>query len=338
MNKSYPTYITSLQHNQPFGMLLEGRNWAAGSEYKYGFNTQEQDDEVYGNGNLNTALFWAYDTRLGRRWNIDEKIKPFISGYNCFSNNPIIRVDPKGNDDYFDLKGNYLGTDKNGHQIRIVKDTEISIFIFSDIDSKTIDPATIRSWCYLGDFRYSPRDLENNIRLAKIAKHYTGELIYPVENENPNKLASESNNIIRIYTNNGFIDECWNDYHIFKSVINDHEKMHRKDASPMTYEQHANIYINQIGGASFRLIDDKDFQKGVIASGVEYAINSAIKENTMSKAAWQNKFNKSLKENGINFSIYITPGNSFKSISYEITDLDTTLKNTYFSKNKVDPY
>ena len=51
MNKSYPTYFTSRHLHNPFGMLLEGRNWAAGSEYKYGFNGKESDDEIAGNNN-----------------------------------------------------------------------------------------------------------------------------------------------------------------------------------------------------------------------------------------------------------------------------------------------
>src|SRR5690606_18721571 len=39
--------------------------------YKYGFNGQEKDNEVYGDGNSYTAEFWQYDPRLGRRWNVD---------------------------------------------------------------------------------------------------------------------------------------------------------------------------------------------------------------------------------------------------------------------------
>jgi len=81
----------------PFGMMMVGRNWETGSEYRFGFNTQEQDDEVYGNGNLNTAMFWEYDTRLGRRWNRDVIKKPWLSPYATFFNNPIFYSDIKGN-------------------------------------------------------------------------------------------------------------------------------------------------------------------------------------------------------------------------------------------------
>ena len=65
-------------------------------EYKYGFNGQEKDNEVYGAGNLNTAEFWQYDTRLGRRWNLDPKPLPSISQYACFANSPIWMKDVKG--------------------------------------------------------------------------------------------------------------------------------------------------------------------------------------------------------------------------------------------------
>jgi len=80
----------------PFGMLTVGRSWSGGSEYRFGFNSQEQDDEVYGNGNFNTAEFWGYDTRLGRRWNLDPKSNPSISNYATFLNNPIFYSDLLG--------------------------------------------------------------------------------------------------------------------------------------------------------------------------------------------------------------------------------------------------
>lgn len=85
------------EQQRPFGMLLTGRNWESGGQYRYGFNGQEQDDEVYENGNLNTAEFWGYDTRLGRRWNLDIVLKPWETPYSTFGDNPILYQDLKGN-------------------------------------------------------------------------------------------------------------------------------------------------------------------------------------------------------------------------------------------------
>jgi RHS repeat-associated protein len=66
--------------------------------YTYGFNGQEKDDEVYGSGNLNTAEYWEYDTRLGRRWNLDPIVNEQESPYACFANNPIWIIDVDGKD------------------------------------------------------------------------------------------------------------------------------------------------------------------------------------------------------------------------------------------------
>jgi hypothetical protein len=76
-------------------MLMPGRSYNS-AEYRYGFNGQEKDDEVYGSGNINTAEFWQYDTRLGRRWNVDPKPVVGLSQYSAFANNPVLYNDIKG--------------------------------------------------------------------------------------------------------------------------------------------------------------------------------------------------------------------------------------------------
>lgn len=77
---------------------MAGRSFSSDS-YRYGFNGQEKDDEVTGNsGTSYTAEYWQYDSRLGRRWNIDPVVKPWESPYAAFSNNPIFLIDPTGAD------------------------------------------------------------------------------------------------------------------------------------------------------------------------------------------------------------------------------------------------
>ena len=44
---------------------------------------------------MNTAEFWEYDTRLGRRWNVDPKGQ-FDSKYVSFGNNPLNGIDYDG--------------------------------------------------------------------------------------------------------------------------------------------------------------------------------------------------------------------------------------------------
>ncbi|MFW5804489.1 MAG: hypothetical protein ACOCWG_04605, partial [bacterium] len=64
--------------------------------YKFGFNGQEKEDDIYGEGNAYSAEYWMYDSRLGRRWNVDPVDQISISNYATFANNPIANVDPDG--------------------------------------------------------------------------------------------------------------------------------------------------------------------------------------------------------------------------------------------------
>lgn len=82
-----------------FGMMMPDRQYYASSDssnYRFGFNGQEKDNEVSGVGNSYTAEYWQYDSRLGRRFNLDPVVKEWESPYACFSNNPIIMIDIKG--------------------------------------------------------------------------------------------------------------------------------------------------------------------------------------------------------------------------------------------------
>ena len=83
----------------PFGMVMPNRSWVAASAegYRFGFNTQEKNEEVYGNGNLYSAEFWQYNPRLGRRWNIDYWSYSFESPYSVLGNNPVLNIDILGN-------------------------------------------------------------------------------------------------------------------------------------------------------------------------------------------------------------------------------------------------
>jgi hypothetical protein len=67
-----------------------------GDKYRFGFNGQEKVNEWSGVGNHNTALFWEYDTRTARRYNIDPVDQVSISNYATFANNPIVNVDILG--------------------------------------------------------------------------------------------------------------------------------------------------------------------------------------------------------------------------------------------------
>ncbi len=88
--KSYVDYY-------PFGYQMEERTWHAYA-YHFGFNGQEKDDEIYGEGNNLSFEFRAYDSRIGRWWSIDllSNKYPSMSSYMYCANNPIKYIDPDG--------------------------------------------------------------------------------------------------------------------------------------------------------------------------------------------------------------------------------------------------
>ena len=96
----------------PGGMLQPGRSFISSSDYRFGFNGQEKVDEVSGIGNHNTARFWEYDTRLGRRWNLDPKPQISISDYAVFADNPILFSDPLGDEVNVTHRKGFLGLGK----------------------------------------------------------------------------------------------------------------------------------------------------------------------------------------------------------------------------------
>ena len=74
----------------PFGMLINRRHVNT-NDYRYGFQGQEMDDEIKGEGNSLNYTFRMHDPRLGRFFAVDPLTKkyPWNSPY-AFSENRVI--------------------------------------------------------------------------------------------------------------------------------------------------------------------------------------------------------------------------------------------------------
>ncbi|MCB9252947.1 MAG: hypothetical protein H6605_10800 [Flavobacteriales bacterium] len=138
-----------------YGSPLIGRTYSSDTtmKYRFGFNTQEMDDEIYGEGNTTSAEFWEYDARLGRRWNIDPVNKPWQCDYMCLSNSPLSKVDYNGDDDYFNADGSFSYRTKTGNNIFIMDAKKVGKILSENNFSK-----------------------ENSKVLAKVAGHYAKEV------------------------------------------------------------------------------------------------------------------------------------------------------------------
>ncbi len=74
----------------PFGMTVPNRNYSSPS-YRYGFQGQEKDDEIKGNGNSINYKFRMHDPRVGRFFAVDP-LSPQYPHYTpySFSGNKVI--------------------------------------------------------------------------------------------------------------------------------------------------------------------------------------------------------------------------------------------------------
>jgi hypothetical protein len=93
---SYKPEVITYSDYYPFHMQMPGR-FDNTNPYRYGgSNGQEKETEITSSQSHYSAEHWMYDSRIGRRWNIDPVDQISISNYSVFGNNPIIIVDLNG--------------------------------------------------------------------------------------------------------------------------------------------------------------------------------------------------------------------------------------------------
>ena len=101
--------IVSTTDYYAFGQSMPGRTWSSTTEpsYSFGFNGKTKDNELKGNDNSYDFGARLYDPRTGRWGSVDayRKKYPSHSSYNFCLNNPIIYLDPDGNDVFVAFKG-----------------------------------------------------------------------------------------------------------------------------------------------------------------------------------------------------------------------------------------
>jgi RHS repeat-associated protein len=105
----YNAEVLSQNDYYAFGMMMPGRKYSvANTNYRYGFNGKERDNEVSGEGNQYDYGFRIYNPRLGRFLSVDPLTKeyPMLSPYPFAENQPIWAIDLDGLEKYIVI--NYL--------------------------------------------------------------------------------------------------------------------------------------------------------------------------------------------------------------------------------------
>jgi hypothetical protein len=302
----YRSDVLSVQDYYAFGMEMPDRTFNPNA-YKYSINGQEKDTDI--DANHTTALYWEYDSRIGRRWNIDPVVKCWRSPYDVFDNSPIWKLDTNGDDDFFNSKGEFVKSEGKGHNIKVITEKGallLSKFIMSKEVSQNIRLQTAKGIAnhYA---KSSGVKGEVNIRLPydALAVTATGVKGRPVYIPIPldEKTAEYYNNI----------DDT-------KSILN-HEHYHQeepllagKDSHP--FLSHAVVFSNQFKDNLIRNTTD-NFRIGEARNMVQLLMNEYVQGSSNNKKGiddFISDFNKNNKA-----GITLVAGNSIRTDGTDIT-------------------
>ncbi len=232
---------------------MPGRSYTSSTGYRYGFGSQEKVDEISGAGNHNTALYWEYDTRLGRRWNIDPVEKIGMSGYMCFSGDPISHTDINGDDDVFDRNGNFLFSTKSGSLIKIVTPEGIQLLSqFTSEKGHSLPAAKIVDY-YKVDAGFKKKDR------VGVSPNYHGQ---GAAYTNRGKGGGSFLNT------NGGSDKLADDSKNLVSIMN-HEHKHKVNGSVSSFQDHLDVYSAQMDDKTFEATT-ADFKVSMAGSYANY--------------------------------------------------------------------
>ena len=242
---------------------------------RFAFNGQEKTDEISGVGNHTTALYWEYDTRLGRRWNLDPVKKPWQSDYSCFSSSPIWKVDPNGDDDFFNADGSFSHSIKTGSKI-IVQTAKGNLLLTRVCLNTANNRQTVAN--VIG---YYANQVGINHQ-TKGSNTNTGQGIVGLKasdkSSDINPAFTEGNNIY-INKKDGKISKDLYDFNNLKSTLI-HEKDHKdkgqgfKDKEGDNFD-HALVYFKQVSDPTF-LNGTPAFQKGILGSMANFLRDASI--------------------------------------------------------------
>ena len=107
---AYIADVKSYSDYYPYGMQMSGRKYNGG-DYRYGFQGQEKDDEVKGEGNSLNYKYRMHDPRIGRFFAIDPLAPdyPHNSPYAFSENRVIDGIELEGAEYYYFMNIHYAG-------------------------------------------------------------------------------------------------------------------------------------------------------------------------------------------------------------------------------------
>ncbi|HEX5154745.1 MAG TPA: LamG-like jellyroll fold domain-containing protein [Parafilimonas sp.] len=139
----YKADVVSEQDYYPFGMQMPGRTYTASSvsNYRYGFNGKEKDNEVKGDGNQYDYGMRIYDPRISRFLSVDPSFKtyPYYTPYQFAGNMPIAAVDIDGLEAKVSFDYATVTKDRTAIEVRSSVSIKVQVINLSAIPNANLD-------------------------------------------------------------------------------------------------------------------------------------------------------------------------------------------------------
>ena len=167
-------------------MELDGRTVSGG--YRYGFQDQEKDDEVKGEGNSINYMFRMHDPRLGRFFAVDPMTKrfPHNSAF-AFSENRVIDCgELEGLQIFYAADGTRIGQFGSSTQVRVVQNKDVEAFKKEFYNAKYSHNEFIRIKTNIENNAYSSGLSEAKNKMykhAKVSINFQNNLIEKMSSE-----------------------------------------------------------------------------------------------------------------------------------------------------------
>lgn len=279
--------IEQVNHYYPFG----------GVYGDLGYNSELQRNKYIGKEFDHTSgLDWydhgarMYDAAKGSWDRVDFLCEKNTSSsiYGYCHNNPILFVDPDGNDDYFSNNGNYLYSKNNTANIYVFQGktpVKFNKFDLRNTNNMKVGARVIGHYARLAGIKYNMNGGEGHVGISTLHTTDTEEGV----------LAQTLGKDIFIKMTNGKLnEEMYNSNNLVSTL--EHEKEHQESNERLTFFIHSNIVLKQIQADSFNKCSE-NFQVGTVGNLIDLMnkANNSNSNSTNSLIQLMNKANNAIK-------------------------------------------
>lgn len=279
--------IEQVNHYYPFG----------GVYGDLGYNSELQRNKYIGKEFDHTSgLDWydhgarMYDAAKGSWDRVDFLCEKNTSSsiYGYCHNNPILFVDPDGNDDYFSNNGNYLYSKNNTANIYVFQGktpVKFNKFDLRNTNNMKVGARVIGHYARLAGIKYNLNGGEGHVGISTLHTTDTEEGV----------LAQTLGKDIFIKMTNGKLnEEMYNSNNLVSTL--EHEKEHQESNERLTFFIHSNIVLKQIQADSFNKCSE-NFQVGTVGNLIDLMnkANNSNSNSTNSLIQLMNKANDAIK-------------------------------------------